>query len=155
MKNSKKWLQRYKTLLSRNNESEIRDSPRFPASPCLVTRRGEVAFSTPRRARVDFVARRVTRIYLACYFWWIEPIKKKVKRFREHFEAGNVNDEYDEEYDDELNKYLKQRIDINSIKDTPLMFSYENRFIDLILSHLARSIFSMPATTRGGTLALL
>ncbi|CAF3030956.1 unnamed protein product [Rotaria socialis] len=50
------------------------------------------------------------------------------------FEPGDVSDEYDEEYDDELSKYLKQHIDINSIKDNPLTFWYENRFIYPILS---------------------
>ncbi|CAF4892399.1 unnamed protein product [Rotaria sp. Silwood1] len=76
-----------------------------------------------------------------------EPAKKKPKRFGEDFETGNVSDEFDDEHDDELSKYLKQRIDINSIKDNPLTFWYENRFIYPILSQLARSIFSIPATT--------
>jgi len=76
-----------------------------------------------------------------------EPIKKKPKRFGEEFETGNLSDEYDHESDDELNKYLEQRIDIESIGDNPLTFWYENRFTYPTLSRLARSIYSIPAST--------
>ncbi|CAF4527343.1 unnamed protein product, partial [Rotaria sp. Silwood2] len=76
-----------------------------------------------------------------------EPAKKKPKRFGEDFETGNLSDEFDNESDDELNKYLEQRIDIESIDDNPLAFWYEHRFIYPILSRLARSIYSIPATT--------
>ncbi|CAF2859603.1 unnamed protein product [Rotaria sp. Silwood2] len=57
-----------------------------------------------------------------------ELIKKKPKRFAEDFEAGNLSDGFDNEYDDELNKYLKQRIDTESIDDNPLSFWYQNQF---------------------------
>jgi hypothetical protein len=76
-----------------------------------------------------------------------EPVKKKPKRFGEDFETGNLSDEFDNENDDELSKYLEQRIDIESIDDNPLTFWYENRFAYPILSRLARSIYSIPATT--------
>ncbi|CAF2971190.1 unnamed protein product [Rotaria sp. Silwood2] len=75
-----------------------------------------------------------------------EPVKKKPKRFGEDFEAGNLSDELDSEYDDELNKYLEQRIDTESIDDSPLSFWYKNRFTYPILSQLARSIYSIPAS---------
>ena len=76
-----------------------------------------------------------------------EPVKKKPKRFGEDFESGNVSDEFDNESDDELSKYLEQKMDMESIDDNPLTFWYENRFTYPILSRLARSIFSIPATT--------
>ena len=76
-----------------------------------------------------------------------EPVKKIPKRFGEDFETGNLSDEFDGEHDGKLSKYLKLRIDTDSIKDNPLTFWYENRFIYPILSQLARSIFSIPATT--------
>ena len=57
-------------LYSQSRDPRLAEFPRL-ASPRLASWRGEVAFSTPRRARVDFVARRVTRLYLECYFWWI------------------------------------------------------------------------------------
>ena len=77
----------------------------------------------------------------------IEPLKKKPKRFGEDFETGNFSDEYDNKSDDELSKYLEQRIDIESIDENPLKFWYDNRFTIPKLSRLARSIFSNPATT--------
>lgn len=77
----------------------------------------------------------------------IEPVKKKPKRFGEDFETGNLSDEYDNESDDELSKYLEQRVDIESIDDNPLKFWYDNRLVYPILSRVARSIFSIPATT--------
>ncbi|CAF3671087.1 unnamed protein product [Rotaria sordida] len=76
-----------------------------------------------------------------------EPVKKKPKRFGEDFETGNVSDEFDNEYDDELHKYLEQRIDTESIDDNPLPFWYQNRLTYPILSQLARSIYSIPAST--------
>ncbi|CAF4147067.1 unnamed protein product, partial [Rotaria sordida] len=76
-----------------------------------------------------------------------EPVTKRRKRFGEEFETGNISDEFDDEHDDELSKYLKQRIEVDSIDDNPLKFWYEHRFIYPILSKLARSIFSIPATT--------
>ncbi|CAF4290367.1 unnamed protein product [Rotaria sp. Silwood2] len=59
------------------------------------------------------------------------------------------NKELDEpdETDDELNKYLEQHIAIELIDDNPLRFWCEHRFIYPTLSRLARSIFSIPATT--------
>ncbi|CAF3746157.1 unnamed protein product [Rotaria sp. Silwood1] len=75
-----------------------------------------------------------------------EPVKKKSKRFGEDFETRNLSDEFDNEYDDELNKYLEQRIDMESIDDNPLTFWYEYRFAYPTLSQLARSIYSIPAT---------
>ncbi|CAF1639363.1 unnamed protein product [Rotaria magnacalcarata] len=76
-----------------------------------------------------------------------ERMIHKTKHFGEDFETGNASDEFDDEYDDELNKYIKKRIDINSIKNNPLTFWYENRFIYPILSQRARFIFSISATT--------
>jgi hypothetical protein len=76
-----------------------------------------------------------------------EPVKKKSKRFGEDFETGNLSDEFDNETDDELNKYLGQRIIMESIDDNHLTFWYEHRFAYPTLSQLARSIFSIPATT--------
>ena len=76
-----------------------------------------------------------------------EPVKKKLKRFGEDFETGNLSDEFDIECDDELNKYLEQRIDTKSIGDNPLSFWYEHQFPCPISSQLARSIFSIPAST--------
>ena len=76
-----------------------------------------------------------------------EPLKKKQKRFGEEFEAGNFSDEYDDESGDELNKYLEQRIDMASIDDNPLAFWYKYQSNYPILSKLARSIYSIPATT--------
>ena len=72
---------------------------------------------------------------------------KRFKRFGEDFETGNLSDEFDMECDDELNKYLEQRIDAKSIDNNPLSFRYEHRFAYPILSQLARSIFSIPAST--------
>jgi hypothetical protein len=69
--------------------------------------------------------------------------KKKRKRFGEDFETGNLSDEYD----DELNKYLNHRIDIKSIDDDPSKFWYEHRSTHPFLLKLARSIFSIPAST--------
>jgi len=63
------------------------------------------------------------------------------------FTTGIFNDEFDNESDDELNKYLEQRIDIESIDDNRLTFWYEHRFDYPILSRLVRSIYSIPATT--------
>lgn len=37
-----------------------------------------------------------------------EPVKKESKIFGEDFETGNLSDEFDNETDDELNKYLEQ-----------------------------------------------
>ena len=65
----------------------------------------------------------------------------------EDFETGNLSDEFDIECDDELNKYLEQSIDTKLIGDNPLSFWYEHRFAYPILSQLARSIFSIPAST--------
>ena len=76
-----------------------------------------------------------------------EPVRKKQKRFGEEFETGNVSDEYDDERDDELNKYLEQRIDMATVEDNPLTFWYKYRSVYPILSKLARSIYSIPATT--------
>ena len=76
-----------------------------------------------------------------------EPVRKKQKRFGEEFETENVSDEYDDESGDELNKYLEQRIDMASIDDNPLTFWYKYQSIYPILSKLARSIYSIPATT--------
>jgi hypothetical protein len=47
----------------------------------------------------------------------------------------------------ELNKYLEQRIGIESIDDNPLTFWYKHRFAYPILSRLIRSIYSVRATT--------
>lgn len=77
----------------------------------------------------------------------MEPVKKKTKRFGEDFETGNLSDEYDNKSDDELSKYLEQRIDTESIDENPLKFWYDNRFTYPNLSRLARSIFSISATT--------
>jgi len=63
------------------------------------------------------------------------------------FETRNLSDEFDNESDDELNKYLEQRIDIASINDNPLTFWYEHQFTYPTLSRLARSIYSIPTTT--------
>ena len=49
-----------------------------------------------------------------------EPVKKILKWFGEDFETGNLSDEFNSECDDELNKYLEQRIDTESIGDNPL-----------------------------------
>jgi hypothetical protein len=76
-----------------------------------------------------------------------EPAKKKPKRFGEDFESGNISDEFDDEYDDDLNKYLKQRIEIDSIDDNPLKFWFDHRFIYPVLSKVARSLYSIPAST--------
>ncbi|CAF5099123.1 unnamed protein product [Rotaria sp. Silwood1] len=76
-----------------------------------------------------------------------EPVKKKPKRFGEDFETRNLSDEFDNECDDELNKYLEQRIDTESIDDNPLSFWYHHRLTYPILSQLARSIYSIPAST--------
>lgn len=76
-----------------------------------------------------------------------EPARKKLKRFGEDFETGNLSDEFEGEGDDELNKYLEQRIDMQLIDDNPLTFWFEHRFTYPTLSLLARSIYSIPATT--------
>ena len=72
-----------------------------------------------------------------------EPLKKKLKRFGEDFETGNLSDEFDSECDDELNKYLEQRIDTESISDNPLSFWYEHRFAYPILSRLHVRFFPL------------
>ena len=56
-----------------------------------------------------------------------EPVKKKLKRFGEYFEIGNLSDEFDIECDDELNKYLEQLIDTKHYHfgmniDLPILF---------------------------------
>jgi hypothetical protein len=63
------------------------------------------------------------------------------------FETGNLSDEFDNKSDDELNKYLEQRIDIESIDRNCLTFWYEPRFAYLILSRLVCSIYSIPDPT--------
>ena len=69
------------------------------------------------------------------------------QRFGEDLEIRNLSDELDNEYDDELNKYLKKRFDMESIDNKPLTFWYEHRFAYPILSQLAQSIYSISATT--------
>jgi hypothetical protein len=76
-----------------------------------------------------------------------ETVEKRSKRFGEDLVTGNLSDEFDNETDDELNKYLEQRIDMESIDDNPLTFCYEHRFAYPTLSQQARSIYSIPATT--------
>ena len=63
------------------------------------------------------------------------------------FETGNISDEFDGKYDDEFNKYLKQRIEINSIDDNPLKLWFDHRFIYPVLSKLTRSLYSILANT--------
>ncbi len=46
----------------------------------------------------------------------------------------NLSDEFDNESDDELNRYLEQRMDIESIDDNHLTFWYEHRFDYPVLS---------------------
>ena len=61
--------------------------------------------------------------------------------------TGNISDEFDGKYDDEFNKYLKQRIEINSIDDNPLKLWFDHRFIYPVLSKLTRSLYSILANT--------
>ncbi|CAF2868588.1 unnamed protein product [Rotaria sp. Silwood2] len=76
-----------------------------------------------------------------------ENVSETEEEYVEEHEAGNVSDEFQDETDDELNKYLEQHIAIELIDDNPLRFWCEHRFIYPTLSRLARSIFSIPATT--------
>ncbi len=58
----------------------------------------------------------------------------------------NLSDEFDNESDDELNRYLEQRMDIKSIDDNRLTFWYEHRFDYPVLSGLVSSIYFIPTT---------
>ncbi|CAM4848245.1 unnamed protein product, partial [Rotaria magnacalcarata] len=61
--------------------------------------------------------------------------------------TGKVSDEFEDDIDDELSKYLEQWIEIELIDENPRKYWYEHRLIYPTLSKLARSIFSIPATT--------
>ena len=50
------------------------------------------------------------------------PPKKKQKRFGAQFEYGNVSDEYDNHEEEELDRYLSMRLDLEKINDNSLSF---------------------------------
>ncbi|CAF1207983.1 unnamed protein product [Adineta ricciae] len=76
------------------------------------------------------------------------PPRKKQKRFGHQFESGNVSDEYDDrEEEEELDRYLSIRLDLDKIEDNPLVFWKQYGKTFPILSILARRLHSIPATT--------
>lgn len=75
------------------------------------------------------------------------PPKKKHKRFGEQFESGNVSDEYDNHEEEELDRYLSMRLDLDKVNDNPLVFWRDHANTFPLLSFLARRLHSIPATT--------
>jgi hypothetical protein len=75
------------------------------------------------------------------------PPKKKHKRFGQQFESGNMSDEYDDNEQEELDRYLTLRLDMERIEDNPMLFWKEHVKAFPILAPLACRLHSIPATT--------
>lgn len=76
----------------------------------------------------------------------VQTSQKKRKRFGEEYESGNLSDEYGDD-EDEVDKYLAMYIDPKAVVDNPLIFWKENQKNLPLLSKLARTVHSIPAST--------
>ncbi|CAM4829953.1 unnamed protein product [Rotaria magnacalcarata] len=76
----------------------------------------------------------------------VQTSQKKRKRFGEEYESGNLSDEYGDS-EDEVDKYLAMHIDPKTVVDNPLIFWKENQKNLPLLSKLARTVHSIPAST--------